>query len=269
MSWVFESALTNLEGFHYSCSQSSTSALHRWPMMSTSLTFNNHQAQLQMNKLLGNVWSRRRASVARRAAMKLLSSVNDHSRTLTMSTQCILVFMMIMGPERLSWTPTTHTIMAQTVPKTAQACLESHSHWQLSVPILFSGSGCWWLVHLRNVPQALFSLESSDANFTSQTLEFAFAFWIPKNNNECWAGSKHYVAPDNFQFESLTLVTSGSTSTASTTSFLLCGWSLQWPTYGHSSFSTDQVARYRVYISTHRHTEVRSPSKQVYPILHT
>ena len=91
----------------------------------------------------------------RRPAMKLLSSVNDHSRILTMSTQCILVFMMIMGPERLSWTPTTHTIMAQTVPKTAQACLESHSHWQLSVPILFSGSGCWWLVHLLNVPSPL------------------------------------------------------------------------------------------------------------------
>ena len=61
----------------------------------------------------------------------------------------------------------------------------------------------------------LYSAENTDANFTtSQTLEFAFALWIPKSINEGWLDANHYVAPDNFQFGSLTLVPSGSLPTA-------------------------------------------------------
>ena len=94
------SALTNLNGDYYSCSQSSTSTVHILPMILTYLTFNNHQAQLQMNKSLGyDPEGERQWQVP---TMKLFFRVNDHSRTLTMSTQCILVFMMMMGLERLS-----------------------------------------------------------------------------------------------------------------------------------------------------------------------
>ena len=73
------------------------------------------------------------------------------------------------------------------------------------------GTDGWYTYELS---RSLDSLENTDANFaTSQTLEFAFAFWIPKSIDEGWEDSNHYVAPDNFQFGSLTLVQSRSSST--------------------------------------------------------
>ena len=73
------------------------------------------------------------------------------------------------------------------------------------------GTNGWYTYELS---RPLDSLENTDANFTtSQTLEFAFAFWTPKSINEGWEDSNHYVAPGDFQFGSLTLVPSSSTPT--------------------------------------------------------
>ena len=86
--------------------------------------------------------------------------------------------------------------------------------YQYPFSTLAQGADGWYTYEMS---RPLVSLENTDANFTtSQTLEFAFAFWIPKSINEGWQDSNHYVAPDDFQFGSLTLVASSSTSTAST-----------------------------------------------------
>ncbi len=86
--------------------------------------------------------------------------------------------------------------------------------YQYPFSTLAQGVDGWYTYEMS---RPLVSLENTDANFTtSQTLEFAFAFWIPKSISEGWEDSNHYVAPDDFQFGSLTLVASSTTSTAST-----------------------------------------------------
>ena len=78
------------------------------------------------------------------------------------------------------------------------------------------GTDGWYTYELS---RPLKSPENTDANFTtSQTLGFSFAFWIPKSINEGWRDSNHYVAPDDLQFGSLTLVPSSSTPIAKLTS---------------------------------------------------
>lgn len=73
------------------------------------------------------------------------------------------------------------------------------------------GANGWYTYEFS---RPLYSPENTDANFTtSQTLEFAFAFWTPKSINEGWGDSNHYVAPGTIQFGSLTLVPSNGAPT--------------------------------------------------------
>ena len=103
-------------------------------------------------------------------------------------------------------------MLGVTPPLTA---IGTHSQLRLRIPTVGTHMNC---------PDPSTASKNTDANFTiSQTLVFAFAFWIPKSINEGWRDSNHYVAPDGFQFGSLTLVPSSSTPIAKLPSVAIDG----------------------------------------------
>jgi hypothetical protein len=70
-------------------------------------------------------------------------------------------------------------------------------------PFASQGSPGWYTYEFSRPKR---SLENTDANFSTSAIQyFAFAYWTPVSTSEGWGDANHYVAPDNFNFATVTL----------------------------------------------------------------